>query len=242
MSAWKKTQVNDIALWRGHLNCQDAHKDLLDCLRKICGWFHPCNKPITPRIQGNLGEFIAFRVGKVAPIAPMDGTQVITANCDAPLNDISKPDIDILWLYLPPENAAGDRCIVHEVKTTCQPTLEYCRTLIDDFEKLFGTDLQFTLQSRLQAAANTLANARAITNKEACRILRLTSTSPAKCRKVSLVPTVVHDLASESPERHLQVVKAHLLGKGWTSSQIELWSIALSELNSRLERLARGLP
>ena len=40
----------------------------------------------------------------------------------------------------------------------------------------------------------------------------------------------------------MAVIRQVLIGKGWSPGVVECWSVALSDLDNRLTRLARGQP
>src|SRR5262245_3068569 len=77
-------------------------------------------RSISVRIQGNLGEFMTFCIG--SDLGFPRNFRPFAANALAPLVDVSRADIDILWLRLA-KTAANDVLVVHEVTTTTDPSL-----------------------------------------------------------------------------------------------------------------------
>ena len=141
----------DITLWRGNSDCQAGHDYLLNELCQQVSFFLPPGSIISARQQGNLGEFIALCIGKDTAYI---GAYMFPANAFNPLQDISKSDIDIIWLYISDNNPDDDFVVIQEVKTTVASNLNYADTLVQDYDKLFEVNPQFTLNNRLQSLKN----------------------------------------------------------------------------------------
>src|SRR5438045_819661 len=110
-----------VSLWIGDPTDQAAHDSLLAALSEISpNNFDPA-ATLNNRLMGNLGEFITFFVGKNQPFAD---ARPMLANALAPLTQISRPDVDIMWLVLPDQQTLqSDFVVIQEVKTTCASNL-----------------------------------------------------------------------------------------------------------------------
>ena len=190
--------------------------------------------PLSNRVKGNLGEFIAYSIGKNYVF-----TNVViadAANAWDPLSEISRPDIDIVWLHFGsiPED---DWAALQEVKTTGEASLGLADSLITDYQKLFGENLRLTLQTRLGALKNKLDQRGH--GYLAPRVTALGGPSPDRVRGIRIVPTLLHDAAYDSSTK-LATVSQTLIGRGWQTDNVQCWSISLGEIDQRLTRLARG--
>lgn len=225
-------------LWLGNPDCDAAHRSLL-------AWLIDCGAPfLTPelasnsRVKGNLGESIAFVVG-YDHVFSDDRYHAYAANAFFPLRNISTPDIDIVWIYFA-DNPSEDRLLIQEVKTTGDLRLALADDLVDDYDKLFGTNPQVTLHTRLQAIKTKLKRGERAPEL-AGRISTLAGQSPSTSPQVTLLPTLVHERVGCDPRSKFLLVRTTLVGRGWSPGGISCWSIALSEINDRLVRLATGL-
>jgi hypothetical protein len=195
------------------------------------------SEPLNPRLAGNLGEFITFFIGNGTRY---QSCHVTAANALAPISNISKPDLDLLWLHLPEGRPQEDYAVVQEVKTTYASDLGYARELLRDYAKLFGVEPSLTLISRLRYASNVF---RYQTRRPdlAERILDLAGITPATCPNIRLTPTLIHDRAYGDPITTMAAIRTVLVAAdGWSDSSVDMWAIALGALRDRLERLARG--
>ena len=225
-----------ITLWRGNPDCQAGHDYLLNELCHFVSSFLPPISIISTRQQGNLGEFIALCIGKEAAYI---GADMFPANAFDPLQDISKSDIDIIWLYISDDNPEDDFVVIQEVKTTIVSNLNYANTLVQDYDKLFDVNPQFTLNNRLQSLKNEVEFK--LQKPHLCsRINAFAGISPQSCPRVKLVPTLIHDRTVGNPSATLGLIRSSLISKHWISSNVSAWSIALYHLSSRLNRLATG--
>ena len=238
MSVFSKTTAGGIQLWVGNPDCQTAHNFLLGHLVRMQANFIGATEELGTRRQGNIGEFIGLRV---AYDAGMGGLRKFAANATNPLNTISKTDLDICYILFHESDESRDIIYIQEVKTTFGLTLSYADTLAKDFEKLFGGDPNLTLQSRMQVICTRLEIE---TNEEhLCeRALALAATKPAECTKVRLIPTLVHERVGTQPAPKLVAVRTSIISQGWNGSSVDAWSIAFTDLEDRLTRLARGMP
>jgi hypothetical protein len=131
---------------------------------------------------------------------------------------------------------------VQEIKTTGATDLNYADRLIEDYGKLFGTDIQFTLQTRLGVAANQMDGMN-VDYDLCCRTTQLGGISPVTSPRIRLIPTLVHDDNAHAPVQRLVAVRQTLVSaEGWTGTSVRCWSIALDHLDDRLARLSCGLP
>ena len=221
--------------WEGDPDDDAAHQTILGWLQQaVTAGFLPSASPVSSRVKGNLGEFIAYRVGESFVFSNVAIAHA--ANAWDPLSDISRPEVDIVWLYFG-STEAGDWAALQEVKTTGAATLQLADTLIDDYEKLFGENVRLTLQTRLSALKNKLDQQGQ--GHLAPRITALGGPSPNRARGIRLIPTLLHDSAYNSSVKMVAVRQA-LIGQGWSTNVVECWSIALADLGYRLSRLARG--
>lgn len=222
--------------WRGAPDDDHAHQAILGWLEAAvtADEFLPLGASLSNRMKGNLGEFVAYRIGTEYVFTNV--ALVDTANAWTPLSDISRPDIDIVWLYFG-QTDVDDWAALQEVKTTGVPSLSLADDLIEDYEKLFGENLRFTLQTRLTAMKNKLEQMG--NGHLAARVTRLGGPSPDLARGLKLVPTLLHDGANDS-SRKMVAVRQALIGKGWSSDVVECWSVALGQIDARLARIAKG--
>jgi hypothetical protein len=226
--------------WAGNPNCQAAHDYLLTRLTHVVGGqFRARGNPLTTRIKGNLGEFTAFWVGRNGPHSSW--SHAFTLTCHQPLMDISLAGVDIVWVCFNDQDPSRDFVVLQEIKTTSGASLNYADKLAEDYEKLFGLELSFTLQSRLQGIKNRLE----LEHNRLDLCLRLNAVAgqaPTDSTGVRLLPTLVHDVASSSEQAavKLAAVRSAVLQLGWPQNQVSQWSIALSDLDDRLTRLSWG--
>ncbi len=127
---FSESASSGIVVWLGNPDCQAAHDGLLADLKNHTVAWLPASEALNQRLVGNLGEFIAFFVGKNSYF---EECRVTAANALAPVSNISKPDLDLLWLYLPEGSSQEDYAVVQEVKTTGASDLAYSRSLIQDY-------------------------------------------------------------------------------------------------------------
>ena len=221
--------------WEGDPDDDAAHRTILMWLQQaVTGGFLKPTESLSNAVKGNLGEFIAYRIGK--NYAFTNVTIAHAANAWDPLSQISRPDVDIVWLYFG-SNEVDDWAALQEVKTTGKASLGLADGLITDYEKLFGENLRLTLQTRLGALKNKLDQQGQ--GDLAPRVSALGGPTPNQARGIRLVPTLLHDAAHDSSAK-MTVVRQALIGRGWSSNAVECWSIALESLDQRLTRLARG--
>ena len=221
--------------WEGDPDDDAAHQTILMWLqRAVTAGFLKSTAALSNRVKGNLGEFIAYRIGKSYVLTNV--TIADAANAWDPLSEISRPGIDIVWLHFG-STAVDDWAALQEVKTTGRASLELADSLIADYDKLFGENLRLTLQTRLGALKNKLDQQNR--GHLAPRITALGGPTPDQARGIRLIPTLLHDSTHNSSVKMVAVRQA-LIGRGWSSDVVECWSIALGDLDERLARLALG--
>ncbi|MGO6879500.1 hypothetical protein ACC721_05760 [Rhizobium ruizarguesonis] len=236
MSGFKRTDQTGVYVHVGDPNCDAAHANLLTRLQNMGAPFDIGASELGSRIKGNLGEFIALHVALAGPHEKMDKH---IGNALQPLSRISGPGLDLIYVHFDASDAAHDRLYIQEIKTTGDMSLNYFDNLKGDYRKLFATDPQFTLQTRISALANKFELEQ---NNAAYaeRVVKLGATTPQKSVRVQLLPTGIHDLASADPVSKMLMIRSSIMGFGWDALQVEPWAIGLSDLEKRLLRLLKG--
>lgn len=225
--------------WQGRPSHQAAHDATLSWLRTVISSFMraPTPNPLDTRTKGNLGESIAAFVGIERSHVGhrCDGPNYLT-----PLSGISRSEIDLVWIEFNEESDELDCAWLQEVKTSSAVDLAIARKLTDDYQKLFGTDLERTLATRLQAIASRIQYAERRPDL-AARIRNLCEIRPQDIKQVNLEPTLLVDhTLRDLGETRLIGVSAAIAGLGWPNEQVRTHLISLDDLESRLSRLAGG--
>ena len=237
MPGFRKVTANvpGVTIWEGDPDDEAAHQRILSWLESaVDGRFLEATSAVSNRVKGNLGEFVAYGIG--ATYVFTNVADAFGANTWAPLSDISRPDLDIVWLHFG-DTEQDDWAALQEVKTTGQERLDIADGLVSDYDKLFGEDVQLTLQTRLGALKNKLEQQGQA--DKASRITKLGGSSPERAEGVKLVPTLMHDNATVSSSK-MTLVRQALIGRGWSAGTIECWSILLGDLDRRLCLIAQG--
>jgi hypothetical protein len=235
VSAFSKSSYSGVILWVGNPNCQAAHLAVLAWLRQHCRSFIAVSGSLSESVKGNLGETISFCVGSWFDFRRL---LPFPANAFAPLSSISRPDVDIVWIFLG-KRSLEDFAILQEVKTTTASSLDYADKLIPDYEKLFGTNVTLSLHTRLQGIKNEVEYK--LGRPKLClRISDLAGKSPQTSPKIRLLPTLVHDLSAGNPVKKMVAIRSTLFGRGWLPGSVDPWAIGLSQLEARLKKLAEG--
>ena len=223
--------------WTGDPDDDAAHLTVLGWLNEaVDGRFPPVQAPLLPAIQGNLGEFISYRIGRNYVF--LNAEIAHNANTSNPLNDQSKSDLDIVWLYIG-TTPLDDWVAIQEVKTTGIVLRDSARGLVRDYGKLFGENLRLSLSTRLATLKNALDERG--NGHLAPRVTALGGPAPDQSRGVRLVPTIAHDAMFDA-STDLVFVRQSLVGRGWDAGVVQCWSIALGDIDDRLLRLAQGEP
>ena len=218
--------------WCGDPDCQAAHEALLGWLKDNCKPFRRVAEAKSDDniLRGNVGESIAFCVSLWHDCADH---RVFATNACRPFRPKSDIDIDILWLSFG-KQSTQDFAIIQEVKTTSGLDLAYATTVVEDYEKLFGTNTRLTLNTRLQDVKTDLRFK--LSKEEALplcrRVSKLAGQSPKTCSKIQLRPTLVHELKGTKPNPKMMAVRTTLIGKGWSADAVETWAIGLTDLDA----------
>ncbi|MGE4179683.1 MAG: hypothetical protein AB7J34_07640 [Limisphaerales bacterium] len=233
--SFKQTPAGPVALWSGNPNCDAAHTYLRNWLRQHVGNFPTAWTNGDTRTQGNLGETIAFCVGAFAGHGNL---HCFPANAFNPFSGISRSDIDLLWIGF--ANAPTDDFVIHqEVKTTFGADLSYADSLLKDYDKAFGKNPRFQLNTHLQSVKSQLRYGYKRPDL-AARVNALQATTPKNANRIIAIPTLVHDLANGDPSAKMAGISAVLTANGW--SKVTAWAIGLSQLEDRLSRITRDQP
>jgi hypothetical protein len=234
--AFRVIQHPGVSLWEGDPDCQTAHDALLTRLAAMHTSFIGVTATLDVKRKGNIGEFISLYVSSYTGLRP---AYCFANNAVNPLSGISLSGLDITYILLDQANPVNDLAILQEVKTTGDTSLNHANHLIRDYQKLFDGDLDFTLASRLQVIANKFEMEQHLPHL--CeRVLALAGDTPNECSHVNLFPTLVHEKNGAAPLPKLLAIRTSISSQGWPLTRISAWSIALSDLDKRLERLARG--
>ena len=237
MSGFRSDESHDSkwVLWRGDPNDEGAHQTILKWLRDaVSSGFLREHQSLSNRVKGNLGEFVAYKIGKNYFFSNDDLPW--TANADHPLRDISKSGIDIMWLH----RGSGQSdvwVVLQEVKTTGGNSLALADGLVDDYNRLFGEDVSCTLRTSLDSFKNILES---LGHEQLSPLLTgIGGAEPSNARGIRVIPTLFHDSQVDSFSK-MSVVRQTLIGGGWSSEVVQCWSIALSDIDERLAQIARG--
>jgi hypothetical protein len=212
------------------------HAFVRHALQEIECAFVEAGSTLTQSQVGNLGEFVTMSIGRKKAFP---GYRCHPANANEPLNTISKSGVDLIWFRFAAEPSA-DSVLLQEVKTTRKPGMEIHYGLVDDHKKMFGRTSRQTLSIMLQAMKSRLVldESRPDLSK---RLTRIAGVSPQTCQNVTLHPTILHEDTDSDPGSIMLAVRTSIAALGWSESVIEPWSIAMSELSDRLQRLGEGL-
>lgn len=236
VTGFSSTLDSGVLVNLGDPDCDAAHKALLIELQRLRVPFLDDGTALTNRQKGNIGEFVTLHVARGLQFGAMHKQ---AGNALEPLSDISKAGLDLVYVYLDESNSQNDLIYIQEIKTTGQNTLGYWDKLTVDYEKLFATDLNLTLQSRIQTLAFRF-EIEQNNDEYAERVRRLGATTPQGCTNVRLLPTGIHDVNVGNPVQKLVAIRSAITVFGWSAAQIAPWAIGLSDLEQRLLRLARG--
>lgn len=235
---FSRTQSDQVVNWRGTPDDSAAEAWLLEWLRDELHltFRSPGSPAISNRIQGNLGESATFKIGRSQDFA---GFRAFPVNALDPLQDISRPGLDLSWVHFADDDPSDDFAVIQEVKTTVQDNLSLADDLVSDIEKLFATNPALNLPARLTHAANVLEFEQG--NKALSRrVLDMLAHTPQSAKRVRVVATLVHDTDVSGSDVKLASVLVAATGLGWSEERLEAWSIALSDLSRRLQRLSQG--
>ena len=230
-------QQGGLTAWSADPDDDSAHHVLLQWLATTVGSiFLQETEAFTYAIKGNLGEFIAYQIGRNYTF--VNGEIAHSANASAPLSRISRSGLDVVWMYFG-VSASEDWAAIQEIKTTGDESLGLANDLADDYGKLYGTDHRVRLEPRLYGLKSVLLELGL--GDLAPRLTALGGLGPNSTKGIYLLPTLIHDSSNESSTKML-AVRQTILGQGWSPRVVHCWSIGLDQIDQRLERLARGQP
>jgi len=211
------------------------HAFVLDALKQIGCAFVGAGVTITMNQTGNLGEFVAYCVGRNKAFSDY---RCYPANAYEPLNTISRSGIDLIWVRFAKEETE-DTVLLQEAKTTGGSDMAIHAALVADHRKMFGRTSRETLSIMLQAVKSRLVFDEG--RSDLCsRLTRLAGVSPQTCKNVFLHPTIVHEKIGSDPHPIMLAVRTSIAALGWAEAVVLPWSVAISQLMSRLQRLAEG--
>jgi hypothetical protein len=238
LSGFQEAVTAGVRVCTGDPNCDAAHAALLASLQSLGTPFIGPTEAISLSQRGNLGEFISLHIARAGAFKAMEK---FARNALQPLSGISGDGIDLTFVYFDPVSEADDLLYIQEVKTTGRDSLSYLNRLEDDYEKLFSTNINLTLQTRIQCLSNAFEVER---NNDAYaeRVQRLGAKAPKECTRVRLVPTGVHKLGVGNSVQKMLAIRSAIAAFGWDLAAINPWTVGLSSLEDRLLRLARGQP
>ncbi|MBB3859002.1 hypothetical protein GGQ88_000242 [Novosphingobium hassiacum] len=237
MSGFKGNNVTGVAEHVGDPHCNAAHAALLVALQALKTPFLSASDSISNSQKGNLGEFICLHIGRNGYFS---GHEKFASNAIQPLTRISGAGVDLMYIYFHPSDPSKDIMYIQETKTAgSKQNINYFQNLERDYEKLFGTDINLTLQSRISYLCNSFEIERN-QDEYSKRVQRLGGTTPDQCSSVRLVPTGVHEAGVGNPVQKMLAIKTAIAAFGWDQNSITPWTIGLSDLEDRLLRLARG--
>tara|TARA_R110000787_G_scaffold286186_1_gene403621 strand:+ start:19843 stop:20628 length:786 start_codon:yes stop_codon:yes gene_type:complete len=244
-----KTLIKDsgeIHCYVGQPSCNVFYKWILENLEEqLHAGFGPPHPPLTKISSGqmgNLGESMAFLVGRFDRFSSPHFLAVL-GGALTPFNSGTVIGVDIMIVYLDPNgNVENDRLFIQEMKTTCASDLNYSKELIDDYEKLLDTTKpSLSLMSRVSSLKAKLNWEHNYPNDLIQRVEDLAQPCVESCTRIRLLPTLIHDRNSD-PVQALTHVLTEIQQQGWSQECIEAWSISLTRLEQCLLHMANRLP
>jgi hypothetical protein len=236
LSGFREVTTAGVNVYSGNPDCDAAHAALLAALQKLGTPFIGASEGITLSQRGNLGEFVSLYIAQAGKFKRMEK---FTQNALQPLSGISGAGIDLTYVYFDPTSEVNDLLYIQEVKTTGVENLNYLNKLEGDYAKLFSTDVNLTLQTRIQCLSNAFELERN-NDHYAERVQRLGAKTPEECSRVRLIPTGVHTLGVGNSVQKMLAIRSAIASFGWNQAAINPWAVGLSDLEERLLRLARG--
>ena len=232
--SFRETVAAGLSLWHGDPDCDAAHALIASWLAEMVTEYLEVGTPPSTRVVGNVSEMIVFRLGRTYVFN--DGAVLASApNARQPLSDISHDGVDIVWLSFG-DHREQDWVALQEVKATGDSSLAYASALEGDYDKLFGTRPQLTLQVRLDALKSMLEYEMNRADL-AHRLTSMGAPSPAQATRIRLMPTLVHESRSADPQARMLAVRQYLVASGWDAAAVSCWSVGLDDFNSRIARL-----
>src|ERR1035441_8723590 len=130
-----RTTKGGIILWGGSdPNCLTLYKHLQAFLISHQASLLPAGSVLSKQQKGNLGEFIAFRLGHENDFSD-PAHRLVANNAYDPLSGISISGLDLAYVYFDPNDPSSDLLYIQEVKTTGGGNLSYANNLVADYQK-----------------------------------------------------------------------------------------------------------
>jgi len=243
--AFKSSNARDIQLMRGNPDCETFYKWIYAELANVTKNWPPKITTLTTGRQGNLGEFLSYKVAVVNGLhGKTKGYTVALMGALTPLQDGAPTGLDTTIVYLDPLGDTSKDCLyIMEVKTTGSVNLTYATALIGDYEKLLGkTTVAGSLGQRFNWLLGYLKEIHEFSDKEMERVGNLFMPEAKDCIGIRLLPTLVHDrnVGDQTAVNALDHVAEEIEKQGWGTKTIEPWSIAISKLTKCLVHLSNN--
>lgn len=236
MFSYSDDATTAVRCYVGTPDCAAAYDWILAQLQSTTTDWLQNKEEFSDRIKGNIGEFVAFHL--TTPGAG-GGWYIFYSNVDSPLARNSATGLDISYLFIGADDSGiDDQLVIQEIKTTGSSDLEYARRLIDDHEKLCSTDPGLNLQSRVRALKARMRDIHGCSQDILSRVQKLAHPKPGQCKKVTFLPTLVHERIGATPISMLSKVRSSISTFGWKIELIKPVSIALSKLDNGFCQLA----
>ncbi|XLZ69746.1 hypothetical protein ABT364_24960 [Massilia sp. SR12] len=234
--------IDGIRYYSGQPDCSAGYSWVLALLRDTTAAWLSDPTQFNSRIKGNIGEFVAFHL--VNPRQPLgSGWYAFYSNTDNPLSRISGAGLDMCFIYLDADTTgAKDRLYIQEVKTTGSAKLDYADMLVQDHLKLTSVDPSLNLQARIRAIKARMRDLYVADAATLKRIQEIANPDPAKCDKVMLLPTLVHEKKNADPATKLAKVRKEIADQDWQLHLIYPISISISRLDDGFASLAQNVP
>lgn len=195
-TGFARREQDALVFWVGQPDSNAAHAEILNWLNECAVTFLlPPVPTIDNILKGNLGESIAFHVGRAYAFGE-GRVRVFAPNALNPFSRIASAGVDIVWVLFS-DNPALDLAILQEVKTTGDPSLPVVDVLLEDYDKLFGTSPSLTLWSRLSAIRAQLRFAQNEPDL-AKRVLLLAGNSPITSPRIKLKLSLQSSMSSRA--------------------------------------------
>jgi len=209
-------------------------------------WPPPITK-LTSGRQGNLGEYLSYKVVKASGrYGKSKGYTIAIMGALTPLQDGAPTGLDTTIIHLDPGGDTDKDCLfIMEVKTTGNMKLTYAKQLVNDYDKLLGTTkVAGSLGQRMNWLQAYLLEVHEFSTEQLERVGDLFQPRPKDCKGVKLMPTLVHDRScgDQAAINALEDVAKDIEALGWREKNIEPWSIAMNKLTDCLIHLSNNLP
>jgi hypothetical protein len=241
----KSTNGRQIRLVRGDPDCAAFYQWIHAELAKVTLIWPPKITALTTGRQGNLGEFLSYRVARASGLhGKSKGYTVALMGALTPLQDGAPTGLDITIVHLDPEGDATKDCLyIMEVKTTGAVKLTYATALVDDYEKLLGkAAVAGSLGQRFNWLQGYLMEVHQFSDDKIERVGKLFMPEAKDCKGIKLLPTLVHDRRSGDKTAIIELdhVAAGIELQGWRKQTIQPWSIAINKLTDCLVHLSNN--